>query len=325
MAVWGSRALEVGALPAGACEPALLSGKLHRGWISDVQLVGGADGAAATTPSSGSGGGGGSLLLLTAGNDGAACLWDLSRAAEAGGGGRGVGGGAGALPQCLARAAGLHAGGIFSLHERAGRVLTASKDGSVVVSSLDCGRGDGGGGGGASLTALQRYDDLHQGGVVKCVRWRDPHTFGSAGNDRRVCVVDARQPPAAGARLRVSGGVLAGRRPCLAASVMNLPGDAPPSPSQHASFACLPSPAGASLAIEGAHATAVNCLRWSPASEHQVLSASHDPALLLHDLRAPGQPLHRFVGHAPGSGRWAWRGGLTRAMPAHLGLWQAAL
>ncbi len=60
---------------------------------------------------------------------------------------------------------------------------------------------------------------------------------------------------------------------------------------------CLPS--GPSLSIEGAHATAINCLRWSPSSAHVLLSASHDPAILLHDIRQPGQPLHRLVGHSP--------------------------
>ena len=90
--------------------------------------------------------------------------------------------GAGACCACCA-------GGIFSLHERGGRLVTASKDGTVVVSSL---------GGTASLAAVQRYDELHEG-VVKCARWREGGgTFASCGNDRSVCVVDTRQPPAAG-------------------------------------------------------------------------------------------------------------------------------
>ena len=62
-----------------------------------------------------------------------------------------------------------------------------------------------------------------------------------------------------------------------------------------------PLPTGASLAIHDAHSTATNCLRWHPASEHLLLSASHDPAILLHDLRNPSQPLHRLAGHAQGA------------------------
>ena len=58
-------------------------------------------------------------------------------------------------------------------------------------------------------------------------------------------------------------------------------------------------PAGASVVVEGAHGTAVNVLQWRPASPHLLLSASHDPAIVLHDLRSPGQPLHRLLGHAP--------------------------
>lgn len=55
---------------------------------------------------------------------------------------------------------------------------------------------------------------------------------------------------------------------------------------------------GPSVAIEGTHATAINCLRWHPGSSHMALSASHDPAILLHDIRQPVQPLHRFLGHS---------------------------
>lgn len=71
-------------------------------------------------------------------------------------------------------------------------MLTASKDASVAISSLQ------GSSGTASLAAVQRYNDLHDG-VVKCARWRDADTFASCGNDRRLCVVDARQPPSLGA------------------------------------------------------------------------------------------------------------------------------
>lgn len=71
-------------------------------------------------------------------------------------------------------------------------MLTASKDATVAISSLE------GSSGTTSLAAVQRYDELHEG-VVKCARWRDADTFASCGNDRRLCVVDARQPPSEGA------------------------------------------------------------------------------------------------------------------------------
>ena len=279
VAVWGSRELEAGQLPADEAVPPLLSHKLHKGWcalgrptpvnligalgsraaavapalpavsrpeqglqscrppaaccrVADVQFVRGTDSSSSVSSSTD----GSSLLLLTAGNDGALCLWDLGRAAATGSGGRG----GGLVPQCLARATDLHAGalglgcscqlpvpcvapplhacqlalqpnaclgahpalpraaaappplgGIFSLAEHSGRVLTASKDSTVTISSLE------GSGGTASLAAVQRYDELHDG-VVKCARWRDAHTFASCGNDRRLCVVDARLPPSAG-------------------------------------------------------------------------------------------------------------------------------
>ncbi|KAL4448255.1 hypothetical protein ABPG75_005474 [Micractinium tetrahymenae] len=248
VSVFGSRQLEAGQLAPDASLPPLLSGKLHRGWVAEVQLLSGAglpDTAGAAAADSMAGAAAAGLRLLTAGNDGAVCLWDVARAAEAGGRG-------GVVPQCLARSTSLHQGGIFSLHERGGRILTASKDGTLAISTVSNTSTA------ASLAVMQRYEELHEG-VVKCARWREagagdePSVFASCGNDRQLCVADTRQSPSA----------------------------------------------GACLAIRGAHGTAINCLRWHPASEHLLLSASHDPAILLHDLRSPGQPLHRLLGHAP--------------------------
>lgn len=104
VSVFGSRQLEAGQLPADASLPPLLSGKLHRGWVAEVQLLSGAglQGASGSTSADSAGDAAG-LRLLTAGNDGVVCLWDLSRSAEAGGRG-------GLVPECLARAAGLHQG-----------------------------------------------------------------------------------------------------------------------------------------------------------------------------------------------------------------------
>jgi hypothetical protein len=95
VSVLGSAELEGGGLAPDTPAPPLLSHKLHRGWVSDVQF------ASAAADSSG---GDRTPLLLTAGNDGVAALWDLGRVAtEAGGRG-------GAVPRCLARSEDLHSG-----------------------------------------------------------------------------------------------------------------------------------------------------------------------------------------------------------------------
>ena len=106
VSVWGSRQLEAGQVAPDERVPPLLSHKLHKGWVADVQLVGSSLPAAGDPASSGSSSGGDALLLLTAGNDGAVCLWDLGRAAQTGGGARG----GGLVPQCLARSTDLHSG-----------------------------------------------------------------------------------------------------------------------------------------------------------------------------------------------------------------------
>lgn len=234
-AVWGSAGLEAGDGDGDTEILPLLSYKLHKGWISDVQLWGG-------------GGGAGEVLLLSAANDGVVALWDVGKSAERALGGRTA---HNAMPKPLARTDDLHAGGIFSMHAAAGRVATGSKDCSVVVSTVDSGAG--------AFSVVRRYDDLHDG-VVKCVRWRpdgsgggggSAEVFASCGNDRAVRVVDVREGPAS----------------------------------------------GSGLVIEDAHATAINCLRWSPGDAHLILTASNDPSLLLHDLRSPAQSLHTFLGH----------------------------
>lgn len=111
VSVFGSRQLEAGQLHTYASIPPLLSGKLHRGWVAEVQLMGGAGrlgaAGAADADSPGeaeAGAAAAGLRLLTAGNDGAVSLWDLCKAAEAGGRG-------GLVPRCVARATSLHQGG----------------------------------------------------------------------------------------------------------------------------------------------------------------------------------------------------------------------
>lgn len=61
---------------------------------------------------------------------------------------------------------------------------------------------------------------------------------------------------------------------------------------------------GAACSIEEAHPLAINGTGWRPGSEHIVLSSGFDPALRVHDLRRPSEPLHLLRGHvAPGQSR----------------------
>eukprot|EP00887_Chlorella_sp_A99_P004293 scaffold15.g4293.t1 len=93
--------------------------------------------------------------------------------------------------------------GIFGMHELGGQVATASKDCTVALTAV---RASG------ELSPLQSYDSLHEH-VVKCVRWRAAGpggggAFASCGNDRRICVVDARASPGSaggGAGLVIDG------------------------------------------------------------------------------------------------------------------------
>ena len=112
VSIFGSREVEAGGtLSADVEVPPLLSARLHRGWIADVQFVRGPGSTAAAAEeedaagSSGGEGGcsplGSTLLLLTAGNDGKLCLWDAARSAAQG---RGM------QPQQLAKREDLHAG-----------------------------------------------------------------------------------------------------------------------------------------------------------------------------------------------------------------------
>lgn len=62
------------------------------------------------------------------------------------------------------------------MHCRGGSIATASKDCSVVVSSLAAA---------GSIVAIHSYDQQHAG-AVKCARWRDYHVLASSGNDMYV-------------------------------------------------------------------------------------------------------------------------------------------
>eukprot|EP00889_Picochlorum_renovo_P006719 jgi/Picre1/33749/NNA_001228.t1 len=87
----------------------------------------------------------------------------------------------------------LHNGsGIFSMHYSAHHdlVLSGAKDGSIALLDMTT----------TSLEAM--YEDVHEGGVVKCVRWRRPgvqggdDVFASCGNDGKTRIHDRRMKAA---------------------------------------------------------------------------------------------------------------------------------
>ncbi len=127
------------------------SWKASCGWISTTQFV-------YSDP----------LLLLTSCNKGEVRIWDLKKEHEG-------------EPR-LAGSAEVHKNGIFSMHEVQKRVLTASKDRSVVLSSI----------GGEKILEERRFADLHSS-VVKCVKWRpfSDRVFASVSNQELV-VQDSR-------------------------------------------------------------------------------------------------------------------------------------
>ncbi|ERM96571.1 hypothetical protein AMTRI_Chr09g36810 [Amborella trichopoda] len=62
-----------------------------------------------------------------------------------------------------------------------------------------------------------------------------------------------------------------------------------------------------SLFIDSDHSTGVNMAKWCPSNESILLSASKDPYLLLYDIRAPSQPLHKLEGHVSANIRTCYR------------------
>eukprot|EP00899_Mesostigma_viride_P007493 jgi/Mesvir1/16745/Mv15125-RA.1 len=177
IAVWGAARDAHASGPSLVQEP-LLSFKAHKGWVCQVQFL---------RPQ---GEGGGHVpcsspiqptapLLLTASNDACVSLWDISKSCSTGAG-RGGGGGA-ARPRLLWEADHLHTGGIFSMQQLGSRLLTASKDSSVVLSDVT-----------PSGVSSLRVVTGHHGGVIKCARFRDTDVAADCGNDGDVCILDFR-------------------------------------------------------------------------------------------------------------------------------------
>eukprot|EP00047_Mylnosiga_fluctuans_P020113 m.88925 g.88925 ORF g.88925 m.88925 type:complete len:618 (+) comp8388_c0_seq1:859-2712(+) len=142
----------------GATAPAL-SVKVHARWVSEVQFTGLRSDA-------------GPLILSTA-DDGALILSKLSLADE-------PTVTASARLDPVVKVKSIHSGGIFAMDERRGEIVTCSKDASVGWSRL---RPDG-------IDVVKVLPDMG-GGVLKCVRWRDPgREFVCCGNDACVTGYD---------------------------------------------------------------------------------------------------------------------------------------
>ena len=85
----------------------------------------------------------------------------------------------------------LHAKGIFSLHEMAGSVLTAGKDGHAATCALT-----------PTGFAGKRSFDVGMR-MLKTARWRDAHSFACAGQSHDIAIIDTRAAESSGASLRI--------------------------------------------------------------------------------------------------------------------------
>lgn len=65
------------------------------------------------------------------------------------------------------------------MHCRAGKIATASKDCSLVISSLSPA---------GAIVALHTHSQQHAG-AVKCTRWSDDHVLATCGNDTYAALV----------------------------------------------------------------------------------------------------------------------------------------
>lgn len=163
-------------------------------------------------------------------------------------------------PRCIAQDTPHGGAGIFSMSEIGGLILTSSKDFSAAVTDIDPAGG---------FQVLQHFEDLHNG-VVKCARWK-PVVRHSDDGEASYC-----------------------QKPFIFASCGNDRSIRITDIRQQTSSAS----STAAMAIKETHSTAINCVAWSPSNEYVLLSSSHDPHILLHDIRRTTQPLVKMSGHA---------------------------
>eukprot|EP00943_MAST-04B_sp_MAST-4B-sp1_P007357 g7357.t1 len=147
--------------PSDFIEP-LMSFKAHSGWISTVQLINSVHSNK-------------EHVLMTASNDAVLTLWDMTKQLN-------TDRKKDVRPKILATNNNLHNNGIFSAHEKNGKIVTGSKDKSVVVSKIhEEGKG---------ILPLHEY--CFHTGVVKSASFRDENVIASGGNDSIIFIYDIR-------------------------------------------------------------------------------------------------------------------------------------
>ena len=140
----------------------LMSFKAHSGWISTVQLINSINSNK-------------KHVLMTASNDAVLTLWDMTKQLN-------TERKKDIRPKILATNNNLHNNGIFCAHERNGKIVTGSKDKSVVVSKIhEEGKG---------ILPLHEY--CFHTGVVKSTSFRDDNIIASGGNDSTIFIYDIR-------------------------------------------------------------------------------------------------------------------------------------
>ncbi|XP_078440684.1 uncharacterized protein LOC144710722 [Wolffia australiana] len=140
-------------------ESPLLSWKASKSWISGVFFVD-------DNP----------MLMISSSNDGKIVVWDVGRQPFVD-----------SLemswsPPSVDEAAGLHSGGIFSMHHLGHAIVTGSKDSCVVISNFSGGR-----------LEMERKIYGHHSGVIRSVCFRETKDIiADCGGDGCVCILDGR-------------------------------------------------------------------------------------------------------------------------------------
>ncbi|GAB5364988.1 hypothetical protein AAMO2058_001017500 [Amorphochlora amoebiformis] len=137
----------------------LLSFRAHKSWIGGLKFISKKN----SCP-----------LLLTAANDSGLRVWDITKVANSKS--------KGVTARMVTEDYDIHRQGVYSLDAVGSSIAMASKDSTVSYSVIA-----------ESSIKNQCFLEDHSG-VVKSVRMRSESILASAGNDRRICIWDVRQP-----------------------------------------------------------------------------------------------------------------------------------